>query len=191
MTPVASDAAPPSDIPSYTGSHRVCRQCGEVLPAVAFGDRQDGRCLRCGEMRRLEMRAAREQKEAAELMERLLSEARDPATSTPKLENLAGEIVMQFGGLHMLVKRFLDYLGRLEERDPPLTSVGHLYMGLFKLLSAASSAQHQEEIDRMNLEQVRRAQAIEAAKVLLSAANKESTKQRLLELINNSVTDDE
>jgi hypothetical protein len=86
----------------------------------------------------------------------------------------------------LMVKRFIDYLERLEMKNPPSSAVGNLYMGLFKLIASNSAAQHQEDMDRMNLEQIKRAQMMEMMKTLVGAASRDSVKRLLEQVVSQS-----
>lgn len=174
--PVLPDPPPPDP------DRRVCGRCGDVKPIQDFQNRRDT-CSSCFRAVDLARRAERKSERAAELMEVIFDAAQKPNATAPKLETLVAELTSQWGGVSLLARDYYDYMKRLTAVPRPSSSVAQQFMSLFKLIGLCSQAVHEEEVDRMGLEQVERAQKLELVKMLQAASVEATTRDALLEVM--------
>ncbi|SFH96897.1 hypothetical protein [Planctomicrobium piriforme] len=158
----------------------MCYGCKQVLPIAAFGDRRDGMCANCAETQSLKVSRAKAEEKAAEFMDLLVIESRTGGINKlPKTEELVAQIVSSFGSMPLFVNYWKVGLDAVVEKKGWSVGVLNHIGGIFKLIAIANQNKHQEDVDKMSLEQIEREQKLAAIQLLKDSIGQDMFEQVL------------
>lgn len=136
------------------------------MPRSAFGDRKDSVCLECGNKMFVQREKAQLQDQALEMME-LLNIKQQSESIVVSASELCKRIIATHGSLELFVLSWKQRLDRhIEEKGVTGVALNH-YAMIFRLIAETSKQEHQQEVDKMSLDQIRDEQKSMLIKMLM------------------------
>lgn len=177
--PPMNQAPTPEKESIFARSARMCFECKNIKTGGEFTQRGDGVCDSCAERIRVEQREVAKSERAADLMDEMLSEV-GQQDGLPKIEQMCGAIIGQFGGLNGFVRYYKKQLDAVVERKtgPTVGVLNHL-ANLMKLVAQANQHLRQDRADQMTAEQIDREQKLMMFQMLMEASKDDATASKI------------
>lgn len=143
----------------------LCRDCGRHLAKAEFGERRDSVCMSCANQRTIDRSNDQMQEQALEMMDILAVRSSEPIAISAS--ELCKRIVVSFGSLELFVLSWKQRLERhIEEKGVTGVVLNH-YSSIFRLIAETSKQEHQQQVDKMTLDQIRDEQRSMLVKMLM------------------------